>query len=149
MENYKIIKNAVGSLEIYDPVRRKYVALTPEEKIRQHTINFLNKYLKYPYGSMGVECGVRINKMFFRTDIIITNKKAEVVMIVECKQEEVTLTKNVEQQVLKYFRGYPSARFLLLANGMDVRCWKILKNDDDKFSFVSVDIPFWNEINDV
>jgi hypothetical protein len=150
VENFKIrkssaagtAKNAKSTLEIYDPVRKKYVALTPEEKIRQHTIFFLNSVLHYPYGCMGVECGLRVDDMFFRTDIVIRNRKAEVVMIVECKQQEVALTESVEQQVLKYFRGYKNARFLLLANGVDMRCWQVSDN-----MFIQVDeIPPWKNI---
>ena len=32
--------SAVGR-EVYDPLRRKWVALTPEEWVRQHFVNFL------------------------------------------------------------------------------------------------------------
>jgi hypothetical protein len=141
----KIAKNMQGvqnGLEIYDPVRKKYVALTPEEKIRQHTISYLNSVLHYPYGCMGVECGLRVDDMFFRTDIVIRNRKAEVIMIVECKQQEVSLTKSIEEQILKYFRGHKSARFLLLTNGINLRCWKVSDN-----IFTEVDkIPCWENI---
>ncbi len=36
----KIRKNG-SSMEIYDSLRRKYVALTPEEWVRQHFVNWL------------------------------------------------------------------------------------------------------------
>ncbi|MDR2556455.1 MAG: type I restriction enzyme HsdR N-terminal domain-containing protein, partial [Bacteroidales bacterium] len=108
MENFKIRKSPAikgkqtsqTAFEIYDPVRKKYVALTPEEKIRQHTISFLNSALHYPYGCMGIECGLHIGDMFFRTDIVIRNKKAEVVMIIECKQQQISLEKSAEEQIL-------------------------------------------------
>jgi hypothetical protein len=143
VDNYKIRKNSNSRLEIYDPVRKRYVALTPEEKIRQHTINFLHKFLKYPYGNMGVECGLKINEVFFRTDIVIRNRRSELVMIVECKQEDVSLSRNVEEQILKYFQGCPTARFLLLSNGQDIRCFSVVNGD----SFVLVDkIPSWEDL---
>jgi hypothetical protein len=141
-KNIKTAQVAHGTLEIYDPVRKKYVALTPEEKIRQHTIFFLNSVLHYPYGCMGVECGLRVNDMFFRTDIVIRNKKAEVVMIVECKQQEVILAENVEEQILKYYQGHRSARFLLLTNGIGFRCWQI---SDNVFTEIN-EIPSWKII---
>jgi hypothetical protein len=151
VENFKIRKSPAiknmqdkkNALEIYDPVRKKYVTLTPEEKIRQHTISFLNSVLHYPYGCMGIECGLYVDDMFFRTDIVIRNKKAEVVMIVECKQQEVALAKNVEEQIQKYFRGYESARFLLITNGTDLRCWQV---SDNTFTEVSK-IPYWEDIS--
>ncbi len=143
MDNYKIRKSSNNRIEIYDPVRKKYVALTPEEKIRQHTIYFLHKFLKYPYGNMGVECGLTINGMFFRTDIVIRNRRSELVMIIECKQEDVSLNVNVEEQILKYFKGCPSARYLLLSNGQDIRCFSVVNGD----SFVLVDkVPVWDEL---
>jgi hypothetical protein len=143
VDNYKIRKNSNSRLEIYDPVRKKYVVLTPEEKIRQHTINFLHKFLKYPYGNMGVECGLKVNEVFFRTDIVIRNRQTKIVMIVECKQEEVSLNKNVEEQILRYFKGFPDARYLMLSNGQDIKCFNVINGD----SFVLVDkIPVWDEL---
>jgi hypothetical protein len=144
VENIKIRKSPSKQtvFEIYDPVRKKYVVLTPEEKIRQHIISFLHSALCYPYGCMGVECGLKINGMSFRTDIVIRNKKAEVLMIVECKQQEVALTKNVEEQILKYYQGHKSARFLLLTNGTNLRCWQVSDN-----IFAEIDqVPSWKDI---
>ena len=35
------VKEKDGKHTIFDPVRRKYVALTPEEWVRQHFVNYL------------------------------------------------------------------------------------------------------------
>ena len=42
------VKEKDGKHTIFDPVRRKYVALTPEEWVRQHFVNYLITHKGYP-----------------------------------------------------------------------------------------------------
>ena len=42
------IRQVEGKREILDPLRRKYVRLTPEEWVRQHLVQYLISDLGYP-----------------------------------------------------------------------------------------------------
>ncbi|MDR2816996.1 MAG: type I restriction enzyme HsdR N-terminal domain-containing protein, partial [Proteiniphilum sp.] len=43
----KIRKKSNG-MEIFDPLRKKYVALTPEEWVRQHFVHYLISEKQFP-----------------------------------------------------------------------------------------------------
>ena len=44
-----------SSREVWDIVRNKWVALTPEEFVRQHAIHFFIHDLNFPKGRIGIE----------------------------------------------------------------------------------------------
>ena len=48
---------------IFDIVRKKYVTLTPEEWVRQHTIHYLFKEKNYPISLMTVEKQLKIRTL--------------------------------------------------------------------------------------
>ena len=48
-------KNKVLENKIFDPIRNKYVKLTPEEAVRQKIIKFLMKRLQVPQDKILVE----------------------------------------------------------------------------------------------
>ena len=52
---FKRYKLDIRERTIFDPIRNKYVSLTPEEKIRQQTIKYLIQRLKIPPNRIGVE----------------------------------------------------------------------------------------------
>ena len=52
-----------GNEMILDPLRRKYVKLTPEEWVRQNFVQYLINEGKYPPGLIGIEVMFRYNKM--------------------------------------------------------------------------------------
>ena len=62
-----------GKEMILDPLRRKYVKLTPEEWVRQNFVQYLINEGKYPPGLLGIEVLSRFNKMKRRVDILIHN----------------------------------------------------------------------------
>ena len=46
---------------IFDVIRRRYVALTPEEWVRQHFVHFLLAHKGYPQALMANEVQVQLN----------------------------------------------------------------------------------------
>ena len=60
-----------GRREVLDPVRRRWVALTPEEEVRQLTIQMLNSHYGYPLELMQVEGAITLNGMTRRCDIVV------------------------------------------------------------------------------
>ena len=62
---------------IFDFLRRKYVALTPEEWVRQHFVHFLIDHKGYPQGLMGNEIELRVGEKRLRCDTLLYNKDTQ------------------------------------------------------------------------
>lgn len=110
--------------EVWDPLRRKWIALTPEEWVRQHFIRLLTTgYGIDPYRIVQ-EQTLRIDGFPYRADIVVYSRQAEPQMIVECKAATVELTQEVFNQVACYNMalGVP---YLVITNGMKHYCCEI------------------------
>ena len=110
-----------GSEMILDPLRRKYVRLTPEEWVRQNFVQYLIREGKYPPGLIGIEVLFSYNKMKKRVDILVHDRKGEPVMIVECKSPDTNISDfyedKVYDQIGEYNFGY-KVPYLIVTNGM-------------------------------
>ncbi len=111
------IKEGPGNGLIYDSLRKKYVALTPEEWVRQHFVNYLTAWLGYPPGLIKIETSFRLNSMLRRADILVHDRAGEPVLIVECKAPEVKISQEVFDQVINYNFNY-GVRYLIVTNGI-------------------------------
>lgn len=116
-----------GRKEVYDPVRKKYVAFTPEERVRQFVIEFLHQQCAVPLVYMAVETGIRVHGHFFRTDLQVSNRQKIPVLLVECKRPEVALDNHVIEQVMRY-RLNAQERFVAITNGPEFKCFERLEN---------------------
>jgi hypothetical protein len=114
--SYRITGNP-GSEAIFDPVRRKYVRLTPEEWVRQHFINYLVVYGKYPIGLIGVEVPFKMNGLTKRLDILIHDRSGSPLMIVECKEPDIKLDEKVFDQIMVY-NMQMRVPYLIVTNGI-------------------------------
>lgn len=114
-EKFKI-RRAGTQYQILDPVRKKWVALTPEEKVRQWLILILNEACQVPHSLMAVEKGLTINGLQKRFDLMIYDRQGQAVLIAECKAPEIKLTEAVCQQIAIYNTEFKT-RFLLVTNG--------------------------------
>ncbi|CAG5079846.1 type I restriction enzyme HsdR N-terminal domain-containing protein [Parvicella tangerina] len=111
------VKRDDDRLFILDQVRKKWVSLTPEEWVRQHTIAFLVMERKFPAGLIGIEKAVKINQMNKRFDVVCYNQDTNPVLLVECKAPEVEITQTVLDQALRY-NSQLQVNYLLLTNGI-------------------------------
>jgi hypothetical protein len=89
-------------LTIWDPLRKKEVARTPEEVVRQWCIGVLNTRLQVPLHMMMSEAGFKLGDKQFRADVIVYDRNAQPLIVVECKRPEVELTKEVLEQAVRY-----------------------------------------------
>lgn len=105
-----------GHREVFDTVRSRYVALTPEEWVRQHFIHYLHYELLYPFELMQVEGSITLNGMTRRCDIVVYDHDVKPLIIVECKRETVALTQKVVDQACRY-NLVLQVPFLCLTNG--------------------------------
>lgn len=128
--------------EIFDPVRKKYIALTPEEWVRQQLIHRLVVEKKVPISLMGVELSIVINKQRVRADVVIFDRQGQPLMLCECKAEEVAITPAVFHQMSAYNLALHVPWFTA-TNGKSYYCCKRLC--DGGFEFVS-DIPSYAEM---
>ncbi len=99
-----------------DILRRRFVALTPEEWVRQHVVNWLVTYLGYPASLMGNEVELRIGNKKLRCDSILYAPNGTSRMIMEYKAESIQLTEKVLTQITTY-NMLLHVKFLLVSNG--------------------------------
>jgi predicted type IV restriction endonuclease len=114
--SYKIKQDQDGE-KIFDPFRGRYVALTPEEWVRQHFLNYMVTVLGYSPGLIKVEASFRLNSMPRRADILVYSRAGLPVLIVECKAPEVKLSQAVFDQIINYNFNY-GVRHLIVTNGI-------------------------------
>lgn len=109
------IRDNEGHREVFDPVRRRWVALTPEEWVRQCTLQRLHDEGGYPLEVMQVEGAIALNSMTRRCDIVVY-RDGQPWMIVECKKSDIPLTQKVCDQACRY-NSVLRVPYLLLTNG--------------------------------
>ena len=105
-------------ISIWDPLRRKEVALTPEERVRQWFIGVLRDSAGVPVHMMMSEVAMEYgqSRKKYRADIVVYGKGGRPAMIVECKRPEVELSKEVLEQALRYSMVLP-ADYYIMTNG--------------------------------
>ena len=106
-----------GHEMIFDQVRKKYVRLTPEEWVRQNFVQYLIREGNYPSGLMIIEAAFRLYNTKKRIDILIHNRLASPVMIVECKVDTVDIDAKVLEQIVTYNMQF-RVPYLVITNGM-------------------------------
>ena len=110
------LRESDGRREVFDMVRNRYVALTPEEWVRQHFIQYLHEELLYPIELMQVEGAITLNGMTRRCDIVVYDNEVKPFIIVECKKETVALSQKVVDQACRY-NLVLQVPYLCLTNG--------------------------------
>ena len=110
--------------KVFDPIRKIYCTLTPEEEVRQKMLYYLVEVKKYPAGLIAVEYSIKVNGLPKRCDIVVFNKETKPMMIVECKAESVPITQKVLDQAVRYYSGL-KVDYLLLTNGKTMFCYHI------------------------
>lgn len=113
-----------GRRMVFDPLRRRFVALTPEEEVRQKVLYLLVEQLHVPSGLIAVEYSVKVNGMDKRADAVVFGKEGHPLMIVECKAQSVRLTDKVLDQAVRYYSAL-KPRYLMLFNGETCYCFKV------------------------
>ena len=120
---YKLTKKE-GKLFIYDPIAKKYRALSPEEWVRQHCLNYLTNHLGYPATNIQIERAFKVNKLVRRTDIQVFNSLGELLIIIECKAPHIEINNITFQQISQY-QQKNVAKYLALTNGLENHIFEI------------------------
>ena len=96
------IRKQNNRLFVFDTQRKRYVALTPEEWVRQHFVHYLTDCLGYPAARLAVEHQIALNGMKKRCDAVLFDTDARPLLIVEVKAPTVPITQAVFDQVAVY-----------------------------------------------
>lgn len=113
-----------GKTFVFDPLRRRFVALTPEEEVRQKVLYLLVERLNVPSGLLAVEYSVKVNGLDKRCDAVVFGVEGRPLMVVECKAQSVKITTKTLDQAVRYYSAL-QPKFLLLFNGHDCHCLKV------------------------
>jgi type I site-specific restriction endonuclease len=116
--DFRLKKNAKGTLQVFDIIRKKFVDLTPEEWVRQHIIHFLVSEKQVPSSMISVEKQLILNQTKRRTDLVVFNSHLEALLIVECKAPEVEINQLTINQALRYNLEL-KVPFVFLSNGLN------------------------------
>ena len=115
------IKEISGKKLIFDRFRRRWVALTPEEWVRQNFANYLTEIKHFPASLVAVERSLRINQRDFRSDIVLFSKSGNPLAVVECKSPEVKISQEVFHQSARYNLDL-RVDYLIVTNGLSHYC---------------------------
>lgn len=110
-----------GATCVFDPIRRKYLVMTPEELLRQLVLCYLLDNKKYPSNRIRTEIGIEVNGLKKRCDIVVFDANIKPWLLVECKSHKITLNQAVFEQAARYNLQL-QAPFLAITNGLSTFC---------------------------
>ena len=132
-----------GKRRIFDFLRRKYVALTPEEWVRQHFTHYLVEHKGYPKGLMGNEVELHIGEKRLRCDTVLYNKEGQPRMIIEYKAPTIQIQQKTFDQISAY-NLLLHVDYLIVSNGLQHYCCK-MEYENQKYLFLQ-DIPDYENL---
>ena len=99
-----------------DPIRKKFVLLTPEEWVRQHVIqDLLDKGISKT--RLSIEKQFEVMDQQKRFDVVVAGSNASIALLIECKAPEVPITQATFDQIARYQLAL-NANYLMVTNGL-------------------------------
>ncbi len=117
------IKKEKNRHTIFDEVRHRWVALTPEEWVRQNFLQYLIQAKNYPASLISVEKIIRVGDLSKRYDIVVYKENLPW-LIVECKESNTPVDVKVIEQVLRYNMAL-AIKYFVITNGNESFCYEI------------------------
>ncbi len=108
----------------FDPLRRKHVALTPEESVRQQFVSFLTTHLGYPTTLMANEVILTIADRSLRADTVVYDRSLRPLMLIEYKAPSIPIS---EQTILQasVYNTLLHVPYIVVFNGTSHVCLHI------------------------
>lgn len=138
------LRKTNSDVEIFDPLRRKYIILTPEEWVRQHFVNYLVSEKGFPASLMANETTIKLNSLTKRCDTVVYNNNLTPIAVCEYKNPEIAINQEVFDQILRY-NIVLRVKYLIVSNGINHFCCKV--NQDDLSYVFLEEIPNYKELN--
>lgn len=129
--------------EIWDTLRKKDVALTPEENVRQWFISLLIDEFRVPAHMMMSEASIKLGDKAMRVDILVYDRQARPLAVVECKRPEVALSTRVLDQAVRY-NMVLNVNYIIITNGRKT-CICRKKTGESTYNFIDY-IPSYDEM---
>lgn len=128
-----------GKNVIFDIIRKRYVALTPEEWVRQHFVHYLITHKGFPSSLMANEVNLNLNNTKKRCDTVLYKRDLSARMIIEYKAPHIEITQDVFDQITRY-NMVLKVDYLIVSNGLQHYCCQI--------DYVNQTYVFLNDIPD-
>lgn len=131
--NYPLqVRDEGGKPFVLDPIRRKWVRLTPEENVRQHLLHALADS-GFPTGLTAVEKAFEAFGRTWRADVAVFDRHQQAMLLAECKAPEVAIDQSVFDQLARY-NAVIGANILLATNGNQLLVAAV---EDDQLRFLN------------
>ena len=137
------IRETDGRRTILDILRRKYVALTPEEWVRQHFVHFLIEQKGYPATLLANEVQLNVGNKLLRADSVLYGSDLHPRMIIEYKAPTVSITQKVFDQISVY-NMLLKVDYLVVSNGINHYVCK-MNYENQKYFFLR-EIPEYKDL---
>lgn len=108
-------KKLDGKTQIWDPIRRKYLVLQPEELVRQSVIQYLID-IGFSIKMINVEKEIQVGNQKKRYDIVVYLKASTPMLLVECKKPDTLIDQKSFDQISNYNIAL-QIPYLLVTNG--------------------------------
>lgn len=122
--------------DVWDPVRKKYVLLTPEELVRQLLIQFFLIEKKSRLTALSVERQIQVFGQRRRYDLMIHDRMGKPKVLVEVKAPEVAITQQTLDQIARYNLAL-AVSWLIVSNGIQTFCMQ-LEQTNGSIQFLEV-----------
>lgn len=129
--------------QILDVLRRKYVALTPEEWVRQHFIHYLIEHKHYPATLLANEVKLQVGDKVLRADSVLYSTTLQPRMIIEYKAPHISITQKTFDQISTY-NLLLHADYLVVSNGIRHYICR-MDYEQQKYVFLE-DIPEYKKL---
>ena len=133
-----------GKNAIWDIIRRKYVALTPEEWVRQHFVHFLIDHKGYPVYLFANEVDLTLNVTSRRCYTVLYDRTLSPRMIIEYKAPHIPITQKVFDQICRYNLVF-RVDYLIVSNGLSHYCCR-MDYANNSYQFLA-EVPEYVEVN--
>lgn len=141
--DFNIKLTSKGNRVIFDRLRRRFVALTPEEWVRQNFVEYLIADRGFPAGLMSNEMSLTQNGISRRCDTLVADRHGNPAVIVEYKSPFIKITQTVFDQICRY-NMVLKANYLIVTNGITHYCCRI-DYSSNSYTFLP-DIPPYSSL---
>lgn len=132
-----------GKNVIFDIIRKRYVALTPEEWVRQHFVNYLIAHKGFPQSLMANEVNLNLNGTKKRCDTVLYKRDLSARVIIEYKAPHIEITQHVFDQITRY-NMVLKVDYLIVSNGIQHYCC-LMDYENQSYTFLK-EIPNYQSL---
>lgn len=136
--------NRQGKEEIFDRLRKSWVRLTPEERVRQYFVDYLINIAGYPMGRIGNEVSIELNGTVKRCDSVVYDVSGMPLAIIEYKAPDVKITRATFEQIMRYAIALRTP-WLIVSNGLNHFCAFVEQGEPPRLKFLEK-FPGYDEL---